>query len=495
MKRAEEIMEVLVAYDLTGSFRDAAELAGCDHHTVARYVRARDAGRPITQSAPRAKRIDPFQSKLEEWVKQSSGRVRADVAYDKLQALGYAGSERSARRAVAEVKAAYQHEHRRQLRPWLPEPGLWLQWDYSDGPLVQGRATWLFCAWLAWSRFRVVLPIVDKPLATVLACLATTFQRIGGVPSYALTDNEKTVTLDHIAGVAVRNPGLVAFGRHYGLTIATCVPCDPQSKGGAEATVRLAQADLVPTEANLLDRYESFAELYAACDAWCETVNGRPHRATRCAPAERLVEEQRRLHVLPSQPFTAVFGTTRRVGRNIPVVQFQGCEYSVPQSYVGQSVWVRNQDDEVVFVHAGARAVQEIARHGRGRPGQPQHDPSHFGPLPAGPLERQPHARTAEEAAFLALGPGAAVWLKKAAAGGTLRLRAKMDLAVGLARLQGAGPVDAALALAAELERFATNDLSLLLSHQATAMPGPLQHATEGQSLQAGTAVWASLGA
>ncbi|SFJ35262.1 hypothetical protein SAMN05216561_12636, partial [Nocardioides psychrotolerans] len=38
-------MEILEAYDLTGSFRDAAELAGCSHHTVAAHVTARDAGR------------------------------------------------------------------------------------------------------------------------------------------------------------------------------------------------------------------------------------------------------------------------------------------------------------------------------------------------------------------------------------------------------------------------------------------------------------------
>lgn len=29
-------MEILEAFDLTGSYRAAAELAGCDHHTVAR---------------------------------------------------------------------------------------------------------------------------------------------------------------------------------------------------------------------------------------------------------------------------------------------------------------------------------------------------------------------------------------------------------------------------------------------------------------------------
>ena len=36
-------MEILEAYDLTGSLRGAAGLAGCDHKTVARLVAAREA--------------------------------------------------------------------------------------------------------------------------------------------------------------------------------------------------------------------------------------------------------------------------------------------------------------------------------------------------------------------------------------------------------------------------------------------------------------------
>jgi hypothetical protein len=49
----------------------------------------------------------------------------------------------------------------------------------------------------------------------------------------------------------VRHPEVVAAGRHHGIQVATCVPFDPESKGGAEASVRVAKADLVPTEANL----------------------------------------------------------------------------------------------------------------------------------------------------------------------------------------------------------------------------------------------------
>ena len=102
-------------------------------------------------------------------------------------------------------------------------------------------------------------------MPTVIACLDTTLRRLGGVPVYALTDNEKTVTTEHVARIAVRNPLIVDVGRHYGLTIRTCVPADPQTKGGSEATVRIAKADLVPTDANLLDQYRTFGALELAC--------------------------------------------------------------------------------------------------------------------------------------------------------------------------------------------------------------------------------------
>src|SRR5438445_723894 len=98
-------MEILAAYDLTGSYRDAAALVGCSHHTIARYVRARDAGELRTTPAERSQVIDPYREKIEEWIDASRGRVRADVAQRKLEAMGYTGSERATRRAVAEPES------------------------------------------------------------------------------------------------------------------------------------------------------------------------------------------------------------------------------------------------------------------------------------------------------------------------------------------------------------------------------------------------------
>ncbi len=286
MKKAKEVMRILEAYDLAGSLRGAAELAGCDHKTVAHWVAQRElaAGLVPVRERSRPAMGPVFREKIDELVERSGGRIRADVVHDKLVAIGYEGSERTTRRWVAEAKRCYRREHGRRTRPWIPEPGLWMQWDYGDGPVIGDRRVVLFCAWLAWSRFRVVVPLWDKSLPSVVIGLDRAFRYFDGVPTYALTDNEKTVSVDHVAGVPVRNQQIVVAARHYGVSVQTCVPADPQSKGGSENTVKIARADLVPTDHNLRDEYESMSELEVACETWMAEVNTRLRTTTSLGP-------------------------------------------------------------------------------------------------------------------------------------------------------------------------------------------------------------------
>ena len=487
-------MEILEAFDLTGTLRGAAQLVGCDHKTVAQWVRARDeaGGGPPVSVRPRP-RVDAFAEKIEEWVDRSRGKIRADVAHQRLVAMGYMGSERTTRRAVAEAKRRWRAEHGRRTRPWVVEPGLWMQWDYGDGPVVEGRSTVLFCAWLAWSRYRVVLALRDRSMASVVMALDRALRAFGGAPTYALTDNEKTVSVDHVCGIAVRNPTIVAVGRHYGLTIATCVPADPESKGGSEATVRIAKADLVPTDHNLRDAYTSFAELEHACAKFCERVNTREHRITRRAPAVMLAEERDRLHRLPAIAHTVCFGETRKVSWQ-STISVGGALYSVPSTLVDERVWVRADGAELVVVHAdSADGPREVARHALTTPGRPSIDQAHYPPRPAGALERKPRAASADEEAFLQIGAGAEAWLIAAAAAGASRVRRKLAEAVDLAKLHGAGQVDEALRAAADAGRFADGDLGAILAHHGGEV---IAFPTRGeeQSLQRSTRSWEGFG-
>jgi transposase len=496
LKKAEEVMEILEAFDLAGSLRGAAELAGCDHKTVAHWVAAREAaggGLPVSRR-PRP-RVDGFAEKIEELVERSRGKIRADKAHERLLAMGYLGSERTTRRAVAQAKRRWRQQHGRRTRPWVPEPGLWMQWDYGEGPEVAGRASVLFCAWLAWSRFRVILPLWDRTMPSVVMALDRTLRRFGGAPTYALTDNERTVSVDQVCGIAVRNPQIVSVGRHYGLSIASCVPADPESKGGSEATVRIAKADLVATDHNLRGAYESFAELEFECERFCERVNTREHRVTRRAPAVMLCEERERLHPLPEVPHTVCFGETRRVSWS-STISVAGALYSVPCTLVDERVWARADRSELVIVHADSPdGPREVARHELTTPGRPAINDEHYPPRPAGALERRPRARSGQEAAFLQLGPGAEAWLIKAASAGAGRVRRKMAEAVDLSKLHGQAEVEHALSVCAEAGRFSDGDLAAILAHQQTgtviAFPA---RASEEQTLQRSTRSWEGFG-
>ncbi len=273
-------------------------------------------------------------------MEQSVGKIRADRAHDKLLALGYAGSERTTRRAVAIVKKSYRSGRRRVHRPWVTEPGMWLQYDFGDGPVIDGVKTTLFCAWLAWSRFRVVLPIRDKTMPSVFAALDVTLRRLGGAPTYVLTATRRPTPSSLSRGSPVRNPKMVAFSSSTGFTVHTCEPRF-RPRGGSEVDGEGRRRPPGAQDTNLLEAYASFAELEAACATFCEEVNNRVHRVTRRVPAEMLAEERLRLHPVPAHPHTVAFGLTRTVPASMPMVAFEGGQYSVPHTLVGETVWVR----------------------------------------------------------------------------------------------------------------------------------------------------------
>jgi hypothetical protein len=487
----EKQMEVLEAFDLTKSFRAAAQLTGVDHHTVAKAVTARALGQSVEDPEIRSNVADAFSEKVVEWIERSGGKVRADVVHQKLVAMGYTGSERTTRRVVAALKANYNIQTHRIYKPWITEPGMWLQYDFGAGPVIDGIKVILFCAWLAWSRFRVIIPLGDRSLPSVIYALDKTFRVISGAPTYVLTDNEKTVTDYHLCGIAVRNEAAVAVSRYYGISLCTCVPFDPESKGGSESTVKIAKADLVPTEYNLLDDYSSFSELEGACAEVTDGFNNRLHTVTRQVPAEMLEVERAHLHEVPDVAYTAAFGESRSVGWS-STVSFRGARYSVPHTLAGSRVWVRVAADEVVMIAGEGSGAREVARHRYMGPGQASIDDAHY-PERNDPINREPKATKPSEAQFLALGEGARLYLTEAASSGARRIERRMAEAVTLSALHGGPAVDDALGTAAMAGRFLDGDLESILVHASGSLGGPFVPPPE-HSLAAGTQMWSSVG-
>lgn len=179
------------------------------------------------------------------------------------------------------------------------------------------------------------------------------------------------------------------------------------------------------------------------------------------------------------------------------MITFEQSRYSVPHTLMGELVWVRGTDTEVVIVHVGDTGPVEVTRHKLTRPGTPAITDAHFPPASVGALERVIRPGNKAEVEFLALGAGAARWLKEAAAAGTGKIRHKMERAVTLATVLGIGEVDKGLGAAAVHQRFTHLDLISIVNTGGGANPttGTTHTVTDqGQWLSQGTGGWANFG-
>jgi transposase len=170
-------MNIISAYRQVGSYRGAAELCGTTHKTVKRVIEQADGGGPPAQE-PRPRNLDAFTDLVATRVKSSHGKMSAKRMLPIARAAGYQGSARNFRRLVAEQKVLWRKQNRHQRRPAVWSPGDYLVMDWAEA----APGLFVFCAVLAYSRWRFVRFAGDQKASTTLAMIAETLEAIGGVP-------------------------------------------------------------------------------------------------------------------------------------------------------------------------------------------------------------------------------------------------------------------------------------------------------------------------
>jgi transposase len=201
-------MDVIAAYRDVGSYRGAAEICGTTHKTVRRIIEAYEAGGlPVRKG--RGRNFDQVRDLVAQRVEKTSGRISAKRLLPQARSAGYAGSSRNFRRLVAQAKAEWRQGHHRGRRPgvWAPGETLIIDWGVEAGLHV-------FCAVLAWSRFRFVRFAADEKAATTFALLAECFETLGGVPKLVLADRMGCLKSGVVANVVVPTPDYVRFATH-----------------------------------------------------------------------------------------------------------------------------------------------------------------------------------------------------------------------------------------------------------------------------------------
>src|SRR2546430_2282840 len=326
-------MDIISAYREAGTYRGAAAISGTTPKTVRRVIARHEAG-GVPARVPRERNYDAVTGLVAERVAKTAGRISAKRLLPAARAAGYGGSGRNFRRLVAAAKQAWRREHHRGRRPavWSPGEHLVIGWGSEGGLHV-------FCAVLAWSRFRFVRFAADERAETTLALLAECFEVLGGVPGTVLADRMGCLKGGVVANVVVPTAEYVRFAAHHGFKPDFCEAADPESKGIVENLVGYAKSDLMVPQAP----FGGFAAANDAAGKWCAEVNGAVHSEICAVPAERLVPEGDLRPPLPSLRASIGKTVTRMVDR-LSCVRLASARYSVPTRLIGSKVQLRIDD-------------------------------------------------------------------------------------------------------------------------------------------------------
>jgi len=460
-------MDIISAYREVGTYRSAAELCGTTHKTVKRVVERFEADQAGTPPEPveRAHNYDAVVELVTERVAKSQGRISAKRLLPIARAAGYDGSARNFRRLVADAKALWRKDHHRGRRPAVWSPGEYLVIDWAD----VGAGLHLFCAVLAFSRWRFVAFATNERATTTLALIAEALAAVGGVPLKVLADRMGCLKGGVVANVVVPTPEYVRLATHYGFRPDFCHANDPQSKGIVENLVGYAQRDLaVPflTEANLAGRPVDVHAANAAAKAWCTEVNAAVHSEICAVPDQQLLTEQQLLQPLPSLRLQiGPAPVTRKVDR-LSCVRFASARYSVPTRLIGIIVTLLQDGGRLLIVEPGTGQI--VADHELAAPGTASVQDAHYdGPRPA--PDRGPRPKTTVEQQFCALGPEAEAFLVGAAAIGNTRLGSELEILLALGAAHGTDALVAALIRARAFTRFRAADVRSILAAGAGA--------------------------
>lgn len=465
MKSARDQMTIISAYQDTGTYRGAAAICGTTHKTVKRVIERAEAGGVRPAPKDRARNYEVVADLVAERVKKSSGRITAKRLLPAARTAGYAGSARNFRRLVATAKKDWRAEHHRGRRPavWSPGEHLVIDWGSQGGVHV-------FCAVLAWSRWRFVRFAADEKSTTTLGMLGECFAELGGTPQVVLADRMGCLKGGVVANRVVPTGDYVRFALHYRFRPDFCEAADPESKGIVENLVGYAKSDLLTP---LLLEEVDLAASNEAARAWCQEVNDAMHSQIAAIPAQRLAQERPLLAALPSLQLQLRIGPApvlRKVDR-LSCVRIGSARYSVPMKLIGASVEVLAGSGRVLIVDTHTGEV--VADHGAVAPGESSVADEHYGGARPKP-RRAIRPRTPAEKQFCGLGASAEAFLAGAAASGHTRLGPELGELNTLAAAHGHDTFLAALERARAFRRWRAADVrSILAAGTGTAQPRP----------------------
>lgn len=360
------------------SIRAISRLTGYDRKTVGRYLLA-PSSRPVYGPRPaQPGKLEPFKPYLRERLR--AGVWNAQVLMRELRERSYCG--------CYSILTDWLRPQRKEafavaVRRFETPPGKQAQADWGHlGSLSEDgseRSMWGFTITLGYSRMMMAEAATNQKLGTLLRMHESAFRQWGAVPEEILYDRMKTVwTGIDERGELVWNAVFLDFARYWGFTPRLCRPYRPQTKGKIESGVKYVRRNFL---CGLLGREPAnLAEMNAGLRCWlAEVANQRVHGTTHEKVLLRFDEDLFSMQPINGRlPYPFLDDEQRKVARDA-YVSWQGSRYSVPWSYAGKEVWVRDQGNSIevrygaerIAVHDRAMSKHLVITHSQHHAGIP----------------------------------------------------------------------------------------------------------------------------
>lgn len=248
------------------------------------------------------------------------------------------------------------------------EPGEEVQIDYGKlgllyDPLRQKKRTvYAFIATLSFSRLKFVDIVYRQDQRSFIASHLRMFDFFGGVPKRLVIDNLKSGVITPDLYAPQLNKAYQEMAEHYGCFIDPARVRKPKDKGKVERTVPLVREMF--RKALALDPQLDIARANTVAHSWCLDTNGqREHGTTHLKPYEAFQNlEREKLLPLPNSHFEVATWKEAKVHPD-QFVQFEKKIFSVPQQYIGKTVWVRGTEKLIEIYYQHERIKQYPRNH------------------------------------------------------------------------------------------------------------------------------------
>ncbi len=320
-------------------------------HRVLGLGNSREAGRP------RVRLVDPYREFIGVTL-QKYPKLLATRLYDMIKPRGYAGSVRTLREYIAEVRPKPRREVYLRTET-LPGEQAQVDWAYVNKVEVAGgeRALWLFVLVLSHSRAMWAEFVLDLSVHSLCRSLIRSAEEFKKLPRQWLFDNPKTVVLER-QGDAVRfHPVLLDLCSQMRVQPRLCAVARPQHKGKVERTIRYLR-DRFLAGRTITSVEQGNRELKHFMN---EIAHQRPHPVIQGKKVVEVLEAEReRMLPLPSPLPPTEHVVPVHVDRQ-GFIRFDTNRYSVPSQFAEKTLMLVS-DDRGLRVLNGATCVAQHER-------------------------------------------------------------------------------------------------------------------------------------